>query len=167
MLVLRSGRGASVAFMQSVETTIGTIWLARDHAGLTTVAFAGPSGASSADSLLLDAAAQLEAYFAGELERFYLSLSTHGTGFQERVWATVAAIPYGSTSTYAELAAALGTPAACRAVGAANGRNRLPIIVPCHRVVGASGALTGYGGGLERKHALLELEAASRARLVS
>jgi len=151
--------------MHSIGTPIGTLWLARDRDGLSSVAFTGPSGASSADALLLDAAAQLQAYFAGERERFDLPLSAHGTGFQRRVWAAVSAIPFGTTTTYSALAAALGAPAACRAVGAANGRNPLPIVVPCHRVVGASGALTGYGGGLERKRALLELEAAAPARL--
>jgi methylated-DNA-[protein]-cysteine S-methyltransferase len=151
--------------MHSVETPIGTLWLARDRDGLSSVDFTGPGGAHSADPLLLDAAAQLRAYFAGGLVRIDLPLSAHGTEFQERVWAAVSAVPYGTTTTYSALAAALGAPAACRAVGAANGRNPLPIVVPCHRVVGASGALTGYGGGLERKHALLELEAASRARL--
>jgi methylated-DNA-[protein]-cysteine S-methyltransferase len=161
---VRAGEGGdSVVGVHSVETPIGTLWLARDRDGLTGVAFTGPRGAHSADPLLLDAAAQLQAYFAGGLERFDLPLSAHGTEFQERVWAAVSAIPYGTTTTYSALAAALGAPSAWRAVGAANGRNPLPIVVPCHRVVGASGALTGYGGGLARKHRLLELEAAARA----
>ena len=146
--------------MHSVETPIGTLWLARDGRGVSSVAFDGAPGAGSTDTLLREAAAQLRAYFAGELERFELPLSPGGTDFQRRVWSAVAAIPYGETTTYAALAAGLGSPRACRAVGAANGRNPLPIVVPCHRVVGAAGALTGYGGGLDRKRALLDLEAA-------
>jgi methylated-DNA-[protein]-cysteine S-methyltransferase len=151
--------------VHSVETPIGTLWLSRDADGLTSVSFSGPSGAHSADALLVEAAEQLRAYFAGELERFELALSLHGTDFQRRVWSAVAAIPYGTTTTYSALAAALGMPSARRAVGAANGRNPLPVVVPCHRVVGASGALTGYGGGLDRKRALIELEAGARAPL--
>jgi methylated-DNA-[protein]-cysteine S-methyltransferase len=151
--------------VHSVRTPIGTLWLARDDDGLASVAFDGPAGARSTDALLLDAAAQLQAYLAGELQRFELPLSFHGTEFQRRVWSAVAAIPYGRTATYSALAARLGMPAARRAVGAANGRNPLPIVVPCHRVIGASGGLTGYGGGLERKRALLELEARRRAPL--
>ena len=145
--------------MHSVGTPIGTLWLARDEHGLSNVAFAGASEAASRDELLLEAAGQLRAYFARELERFELPLSPAGTEFQRRVWRALEAIPYGTTTTYAALAASLGSPAACRAVGAANGRNPLPVVEPCHRVVGSAGALTGYGGGLERKRALLDLEA--------
>jgi len=116
---------------------------------------------TSGDPLLLDAADQLRAYFAGELRRFDLPLSPRGTAFQHRVWDAVAAIPYGATATYSEVAASIGSPRACRAVGAANGRNPLPLIVPCHRVIGSTGGLTGYGGGLEAKRALLDLEAAA------
>ena len=144
--------------MHSVDTPIGTLWLARDEHGLSGVAFAGPAGAVSSDPLLREAADQLHAYFAREREGFELPLSTRGTEFQRRVWKAVAAIPYATTTTYSALAASLGSPAACRAVGAANGRNPLPIVVPCHRVVGSGGALTGYGGGLDRKRALLDLE---------
>ena len=107
-----------------------------------------------------EAEAQLHAYFAGELERFELPLAPRGTAFQRSVWDALREIPYGRTTTYSELAASIGRPSACRAVGAANGRNPLPVIVPCHRVLGAAGALTGYGGGLERKRDLLAFEAA-------
>lgn len=101
---------------------------------------------------------QLNAYFAGELKDFTLPLSLHGTPFQRSVWDQLRKIPYGETRSYGQLAAALGNPGASRAVGLANGRNPIGIIVPCHRVVGASGSLTGYGGGLPRKQRLLDFE---------
>jgi methylated-DNA-[protein]-cysteine S-methyltransferase len=101
---------------------------------------------------------QLGAYFAGELTTFDVPLAAVGTPFQRSVWAASRRIPYGETRSYGQLAQALGRPEAARAVGAANGANPLGIIVPCHRVVGANGSLTGYGGGLERKRFLLELE---------
>ncbi|MEU4096007.1 methylated-DNA--[protein]-cysteine S-methyltransferase [Streptomyces sp. NPDC026673] len=104
------------------------------------------------------AAEQLGAYFAGELTAFDLPLDLRGTPFQQRVWAGLRAIPYGTVMTYGQLADKLGSPGASRAVGLANGRNPVGVIVPCHRVVGASGGLTGYGGGLERKRYLLDLE---------
>ena len=119
----------------------------------------GGEPAHSTDPLLLEAADQLTAYFDGELREFDLPLAPRGTDFQRRVWDAVSAIPYGATASYSEIAAEVCTPAACRAVGAANGRNPLAIVVPCHRVIGAAGALTGYGGGLDRKRALLDLEA--------
>jgi methylated-DNA-[protein]-cysteine S-methyltransferase len=110
------------------------------------------------DTLFGDTEEQLEAYFAGDLQEFTLPLRLHGTQFQQRVWAELRKIPYGETRTYGELAEALGNPAASRAVGLANGKNPIGIIVPCHRVIGAGGALTGYGGGLERKQRLLKFE---------
>ncbi|MGV9968248.1 methylated-DNA--[protein]-cysteine S-methyltransferase [Streptomyces olivaceus] len=104
---------------------------------------------------------QLEAYFAGELTEFDLPLRLTGTPFQRTVWDQLRKIPYGETRTYGQLADALGNPAASRAVGLANGRNPIGIVVPCHRVIGASGGLTGYGGGLERKQRLLDFERGS------
>ncbi|MGN9757353.1 methylated-DNA--[protein]-cysteine S-methyltransferase [Streptomyces sp. SD31] len=101
---------------------------------------------------------QLEAYFVGELKEFTLELRLNGTEFQRRVWDRLRHIPYGETRSYGQLADALGNPAASRAVGLANGRNPIGIIVPCHRVVGAGGGLTGYGGGLDRKKRLLDFE---------
>ena len=145
--------------MQRIETPVGPLWLAAADGGLASIAFHGPASAHSEDPLLSDAERQLLAYFAGELERFELPLAPRGTNFQRRVWDAVAAVPYGTTTTYSTLAAAIGSPRATRAVGAANGRNPLPVVVPCHRVIGASGALTGYGGGLEVKRTLLALEA--------
>jgi methylated-DNA-[protein]-cysteine S-methyltransferase len=145
--------------MHAVDTPIGTLRLRADQGGLSRIEFDGPDTARSADPLLAEAEAQLLAYLAGELQRFDLPLSPGGTEFQRRVWDAVAAVPYGTTTTYSALAAAIGRPSAWRAVGAANGRNPLPIVIPCHRVVGAAGSLTGYGGGLDRKRALLDLEA--------
>ncbi|MFI6638008.1 methylated-DNA--[protein]-cysteine S-methyltransferase [Streptomyces sp. NPDC050504] len=104
---------------------------------------------------------QLEAYFDGGLTEFDLPLTLHGTPFQRSVWEQLRLIPYGGTRTYGELAEALGKPGASRAVGLANGKNPIGIIVPCHRVIGSTGSLTGYGGGLARKQRLLELEGAA------
>ena len=110
------------------------------------------------DSLFAEAEEQLEAYFASELKEFTVPLRLHGTPFQRTVWAELRKIPYGETRSYGDLAEALGNPGASRAVGLANGKNPIGIIVPCHRVVGAGGSLTGYGGGLERKQRLLDFE---------
>ena len=101
---------------------------------------------------------QLQAYFAGELTDFELELDMQGTEFQRRVWQALRTIPFGETRSYGEIAAQVGAPGAARAVGLANGHNPIAIIVPCHRVIGASGNLTGYGGGLDRKRSLLALE---------
>ncbi|HEY8882442.1 MAG TPA: methylated-DNA--[protein]-cysteine S-methyltransferase [Dermatophilaceae bacterium] len=106
------------------------------------------------------AADQLDAYFDGELTRFDVPLAPHGSEFQQRVWAALQEIPYGRTESYGELAERIGSPGGARAVGLANGKNPIGIIIPCHRVVGADGSLTGYGGGIERKKQLLDLELA-------
>lgn len=110
------------------------------------------------DRLLPAVREQLDAYFDGELTSFAVPLAASGTPFQQRVWAALREVPYGSTCSYADLARAVGKPKAVRAVGAANGRNPVCVVVPCHRVVGADGALTGYAGGLERKQFLLDFE---------
>ena len=110
------------------------------------------------DSAFPDAVEQLEAYFAGDRTEFDLQLDMIGTAFQRRVWAALLTIPFGETRSYGEIARQIGAPAAFRAVGLANGHNPIGIIVPCHRVIGANGNLTGYGGGLDRKRALLEME---------
>ena len=112
------------------------------------------------DALLKEARRQLTAYFAGRLEAFDVPVAPNGTDFQRRVWNMLRKIPFGSTISYAELARRVGNTAAVRAVGAANGRNPIPIIVPCHRVIGSDGSLTGFGGGIERKRWLLEHEGA-------
>jgi methylated-DNA-[protein]-cysteine S-methyltransferase len=108
--------------------------------------------------LLRDAAEQLGDYFAGTRQVFDLPLDFRGTDFQKNVWNALLAIPFGETRTYAEIARAIGHPTATRAVGAANGRNPISIVAPCHRVIGANGALTGFAGGIEAKHYLLRLE---------
>jgi len=118
-----------------------------------------PGRQSESNPLLRRAVAQLRAYFAGELRDFDLPLDPQGTDFQKRVWRELLNIPYGETRSYSFVAGALGAPKAVRAVGAANGRNPIPIVVPCHRVIGAGGALIGYGGGLPLKRLLLDLEA--------
>jgi len=110
------------------------------------------------DDAFADAVAQLEAYFAGDRTDFELDLNLVGTPFQRRVWAALQTIPYGETRSYGEIARQIGSAGAFRAVGFANGHNPIGIIVPCHRVIGSNGSLTGYGGGLDRKRALLELE---------
>ncbi len=151
-----------------LDTTIGPMTVVAENEAITGVymddarhlppddRFGHPD---AGDSLVLrEAARQLREYFAGERTSFDLPLAAEGTPFQRKVWDALRAIPYGETTSYGALAAKLGRPDACRAVGLANGRNPISIVVPCHRVVGASGALTGYGGGIERKRFLLELE---------
>lgn len=123
---------------------------------------ADPAPGPQAD-VLAEAERQLREYFAGNRTEFELPLAMPGTDFQQRVWAGLREIPYGETISYGELARRLGQPNASRAVGLANGRNPVSIIVPCHRVVGSTGRLTGYGGGLDRKAHLLEFERGARA----
>jgi methylated-DNA-[protein]-cysteine S-methyltransferase len=115
---------------------------------------------NDANLFLMEAARQLRAYFARKLRDFDLPLDMQGTAFQKRVWKELEKIPYGETRSYMQVAVAVGAPQAVRAVGAANGSNPVPIVVPCHRVIGSSGKLTGYGGGLPLKKRLLELEGA-------
>jgi methylated-DNA-[protein]-cysteine S-methyltransferase len=124
--------------------------------------FSRPVGAGRNDQnrLLAEASKQLQAYFAGQLREFSLPLDMPGTDFQMRVWRQLQTIPYGETRSYLQIAAAIGSPKAVRAAGAANGANPVPIVVPCHRVIGAGGKLVGYGGGLPLKKRLLELEGA-------
>lgn len=142
---------------RAIKTPIGPLTLQADEVAVTAIRF-GAGGAQDASPLLDAAEAQLREYFAGARRTFDLPLAPHGTAFQQRVWAALRAIPYGETRTYGELAAAIGSPNASRAVGMANHRNPIPIIIPCHRVIGANGTLTGYAGGLEVKQKLLALE---------
>ena len=150
-----------------VQTPIERLVVASDGSAIVGVwmANAEPDDASWADrcgtdSLLDEARRQLVAYFAGRLRAFDLPLAPNGTDFQRRVWSALREIPFGTTISYAELARRVSSVAAVRAVGAANGRNPIPIIVPCHRVIGSDGSLTGFGGGLPRKQWLLRHEGA-------
>lgn len=153
-------------FTTTTASPLGPIQLAGSEQHLTGVWFAqrrhapDTTGWESTRTPFERALLQLEAYFAGELREFVLDLAQEGTPFQRQVWEELATVPYGSTISYAELAARIGRPGAARAVGAANGRNQLSIIIPCHRVIGHDGRLVDYGGGLARKQALLELEGA-------
>ncbi len=145
-----------------VDSPIGPLGLVSSETGLRAVLFDGRRiRAEGRSTVLDDAARQLEAYFDGDLFAFDLPLDLHGTGFQRRCWLALASIPYGQTVSYGEQARRLGLGSdAARAVGAANGRNPLPIVLPCHRVIGADGSLTGFGGGLHVKRFLLEREGA-------
>ena len=149
--------------LAACETPVGRLTLVAGDAGLRRVLWPGeapPVGAEPGTDPVLDAAiAQLEEYFAGARKAFDLPLDLAGTAFQRRAWLELAAIPYGATRSYGAQAQRLGRPGAARAVGAANARNPLPIVLPCHRLVGARGALTGFAGGLEVKRALLAYEA--------
>jgi methylated-DNA-[protein]-cysteine S-methyltransferase len=160
----------------SVDTPLGVVWVATSEAGVRVmtvpaasdddcIAIASnkthPICRRDLPSQLLDQTLdELRRYFAGTLNVFTTPLDLRGTPFQQRVWAAVAAVPYGETVTYRQIAARIGAPNAFRAVGAANGANPAAIIVPCHRIIGSEGKLHGYGGGLHQKQALLDLEAA-------
>ena len=145
-----------------VDTPIGPLGLTASDAALQGVMFDGRRVRVEGSSPVLDEAArQLDAYFAGELVAFDLPLELNGSEFNRRCWLALASIPYGQTVSYGEQARRLGLGAdAARAVGAANGRNPLPVVLPCHRVIGADGSLTGFGGGLDVKRFLLEHEGA-------
>ena len=148
-----------------IGSPVGPLLLAADHAGLRQIIFmngrnrAQPDPAWTPDSSgFAETTRQLRAYFAGELEQFDLPLVPEGTPFQLQVWHKLCEIPYGETISYGELARRIGNSKASRAVGLANGSNPIPIIIPCHRVIGSNGKLTGYGGGLPIKEKLLALE---------
>ena len=152
----------------TVDSPIGRLFLAAEDEGLRAVEFPEnrhpvkrEANWHEASHPVLDAAAgQLNEYFAGQRQTFDLPLAPRGTDFQLAVWQALRSIPFGQTWSYAQLAAKIGKTSAVRAVGAANGRNPLPIIVPCHRVIGADGSLTGFGGGMPTKAFLLRLEGA-------
>jgi len=148
----------STEFRRAISTPLGDVLLCADADGLTALCFDAQEAAADEHPLLLLAEAQLQEYFAGRRRRFSVPLSIHGSEFQRQVWRALMQIPYGTTVSYRAIAAAIGNPKACRAVGMANHANSLPIFIPCHRVVGANGRLTGYAGGLEIKRFLLELE---------
>ncbi len=157
-----------MTYYTRIDSPIGPLLLVSNGVALTGVHMEGAAHGpvTTEDWMRDDSAApfertreQLVAYFAGRRTEFDLPLRLEGTPFQRAVWAELLRIPYGAVVSYGEIATRLGKPGASRAVGLANGRNPVSIIVPCHRVIGASGKLTGYGGGLDRKQALLELEA--------
>ena len=152
---------------KTMPSPVGELTLVASEKGLTAILWENddPDRVRLADMtedaahpVLVDAVRQLGEYFAGKREAFDLPLDFHGTDFQKRVWQQLLAIPFGETRSYGEIARALGQPTATRAVGAANGKNPISIVAPCHRVIGANGSLTGFAGGLEAKQRLLALE---------
>ena len=161
---------AEILYWHEIDSPVGRLLLAGERESLIQVCFqSGPRPARPQDCWIADAApfravvAQLDEYFAGRRDAFDLPLAPRGTEFQRRVWRALTGIPYGKTVSYGELARRIGNPAASRAVGLANGANPLPNIVPCHRVIGANGSLTGFGGGLPIKRKLLALEQTAAA----
>jgi len=163
-----------VILHRRIESPAGPLVIAADDTGLRHIEFyqnrhpADRADWRGGDNDVLQATeAQLDEYFAGARTLFDLPLAPHGTAFQRDVWQELARIPYGETISYVQLAQRVGKPTASRAVGAANGRNPLPIVLPCHRVIGADGAMTGFGGGLPMKEFLLRLEGAMPGEQVS
>ncbi len=167
MSTLADTLNAACTAQALIDTPMGRVRLARTGRGLAGLWFEGQKHhpgeldvpMRNDDPLLREAAAQLQRYFTGTLARFELPLDLQGTPFQRSVWQALLRIPSGRTCSYGELARRVGAPAAVRAVGAAVGRNPASLVVPCHRVLGADGSLNGYAGGIERKRALLALEA--------
>lgn len=154
-------------YWSEISTPVGPVTIISDGRAITCVSMrpatdvlARPGEWVEDDARLTAAREQLAAYFKGELRQFSLPLAPRGTPFQVQVWTALSRIPYGETRSYGALAASIGQPGSARAVGAANRTNPIGIIVPCHRVIGADGSLTGYAGGIERKKFLLEHEAA-------
>jgi methylated-DNA-[protein]-cysteine S-methyltransferase len=154
---------------KTLQSPVGTLTLVGSDAGLAAILWENddpkrvPLHVLREDAMhpvLLEAARQLQDYFAGKRDRFDLPLDFYGTKFQKKVWMALLAIPFGQTRSYGQIAEHIGSPKAVRAVGAANGRNPISIVAPCHRVIGANGKLTGFAGGLDAKALLLELEGA-------
>lgn len=148
-----------------LETPIGPLWVGATLDSVVAVEFYDEPRPLSDVPLMQRALAQLREYFDGQRRDFDLPLGARGTAFQQQVWHALCAIPYGRTASYRHIANAIGNPKAVRAVGAANGRNPLAIVVPCHRIIGADGSLTGYAGGLARKQWLLAHEGAAQGSL--
>ena len=145
------------------KSPIGTLTLVSDGEAITHLEFENnkypaPKFPRGEDKILQKARKELDDYFAGKLKSFTVPVRPEGTEFQKRAWQALQKIPYGATRSYGQQASAIGSPKAVRAIGAANGRNPIPIIIPCHRVIGADGSLTGFGGGVPTKQFLLELE---------
>ncbi len=159
---------------RALSTPIGVLTLVASDRGLTNILFESESpehaglpsdlpAADDGDETLDVAATQLEEYFAGTRREFDVSLDLIGTDFQRQAWLALADVPYGETTTYGAQAERIGRPGASRAVGGANGQNPVPIVLPCHRIIGADGSLTGFGGGLDLKQRLLDHERAQQA----
>lgn len=160
---------ADTLFCDTMDSPVGRLRLVADAEGLRRICFERDrhprpedEQGEHAPARLAEAKRQLQEYFAGTRQQFDLPLRPRGTTFQLHVWQALRGIPFGDTISYAQLAQRIGNPNAVRAVGGANGRNPLPIVVPCHRVIGADGSLTGFGGGVENKQTLLRLEARAR-----
>ncbi len=149
----------SAPYQSLMDTPLGPLLISANDQAITAVAFTDTPPAKPVENALTRAAkAQLVEYFAGQRHQFELPLAPAGTPFRQAAWQALCAIPYGETRSYAEQAERMGNPKAVRAVGAANGANPIAIVIPCHRVIGKNGTLTGYAGGLNRKAWLLELE---------
>lgn len=154
-----------------MTTPMGDLWLGSNERGLTSVSFDPPDDSvmglrdAQTDAHLAQAIDELTEYFAGQRRVFTVSLAATGTPFQQQVWQALCQLPFGATASYRDIALAIDNAKAVRAVGAANGRNPIAIIVPCHRVIGANGTLTGYAGGLDRKQWLLAHEGVGQGRL--
>lgn len=143
---------------RTLETPVGRLLLCTDGDALTEIRFNAKEVRTDASPVLEQAERELNEYFAGKRKAFSVPVSPKGTPFQRRIWDALRGIPYGETVSYGEVARRIGSPRACRAAGMANHKNPIPIVIPCHRVIGADGGMTGYGGGLEIKRRLLELE---------
>ncbi|WP_298444400.1 methylated-DNA--[protein]-cysteine S-methyltransferase [uncultured Ferrimonas sp.] len=148
-----------------IDSPMGTVLIVGSEQGLHAVSFQQGSQPLAIaadwqrdDQALCAARTQLQQYFAGQRQQFELALAPVGTEFQRQVWQALCQIPYGTTASYGQIASAIGKPKAVRALGAANGKNPIAVVIPCHRVIGANGSLTGYAGGLELKQQLLQLE---------
>lgn len=174
----RAGNGHAVVSRAEIDSPIGPLGLYGTNEGLMAIVFprhsrlaveawldrvVGRAIIVDDEQAHEDTIGQLEEYFGGKRRDFQLELDVRGTAFQQRVWEAVRAVPYGQTRSYRDMAAAVGKPNAVRAVGAANGANPLPLVIPCHRIIGSNGTLHGYGGGLDVKAKLLELEGCSVA----
>lgn len=147
-------------YLDAFDSPCGPVTVHANEQAVTAIVFAYPKAPVAPTALTKTAIAQLSEYFSGHRRDFTLPLAPHGTPFQQRVWSALCEIPYGETRSYADLANAIGNPKAVRAVGLANSKNPVSICIPCHRVIGKNGALTGYAGGLDRKAFLLNLECA-------
>ncbi|RUO63553.1 methylated-DNA--[protein]-cysteine S-methyltransferase [Pseudidiomarina insulisalsae] len=143
----------------TIESPLGPLLIVSDGDAISRIEFcSAPLTKKASDIVLKRASAQLASYFAGTLEQFDLPLRPQGTAFQQQVWQTLASIPFGSTTSYADIARSIANPKGVRAVGMANSKNPLAIVIPCHRVIGANGQLTGYAGGIDKKEWLLRHE---------